>query len=194
MDFKDIKTPEELMKWLDENFEYGVIDNKGKKIQNGEEFQKACNKYWKVRPVLEIIRSKVGHCYDQTELERYWFTKNGYKIKTFWVATYHKNSYTMCHAYLAYLNNNKWYYFEHSDGYNRGSYEFDKLQDLIEFQAKLMIKSSKAEQPNLKLSVCTNCFKKPKCHISMKEYREFVTSSKEVLDKSEEELNNGLSC
>ena len=29
MTFQDIKTPEQLMTYLDQNFEYGVIDNNG---------------------------------------------------------------------------------------------------------------------------------------------------------------------
>lgn len=32
MTFKEIKTPEQLMKYLDQNFKYGVIDKKGTNI------------------------------------------------------------------------------------------------------------------------------------------------------------------
>ena len=34
MTFKEIETPEQLMKYLDQNFKYGVIDKKGNKYYN----------------------------------------------------------------------------------------------------------------------------------------------------------------
>ena len=33
MTFKEIKTPEQLMKYLDQNFKYGVIDKKGNVVR-----------------------------------------------------------------------------------------------------------------------------------------------------------------
>lgn len=83
MTFKEIKTPEQLMKYLDQNFKYGVIDKKGNKYYNSNtaEFQRICETQWELRPVEAMLKDGVGHCYDQVEIEREWFSKNGYNVK-----------------------------------------------------------------------------------------------------------------
>ena len=85
-----IKTPQELMDYLNENFVYGVIDSNGNKFtdSNSDEFQNACNNDWVLRPVDQILTDKIGHCYDQVEIEREWFSFHNYKTKTFWISAY----------------------------------------------------------------------------------------------------------
>ena len=75
MKLDKVKSPEDLLIFLD-NINYGVIDKNGNVLNDSssEEFQIACNNDWYVRDVNEIIKSKVGHCYDQVEIERKWFT------------------------------------------------------------------------------------------------------------------------
>ncbi len=188
MNFNEIKTPHELMKWMNEYFEYGVLDNNGVKHTDGEGFRKA-NKHWKVRSALDIIKSGVGHCYDQTELERYWFRKNGYKVKTFFVVAFYENN-ADAHSYLAYFDKNKWYYFEHSDYNNRGIYEFDNLQNLVKFQAKKHLEHAKEHVKSGEYSIKTTCFKKPKVGTTIQKYREIALSSKTYLDYNVTKQNN----
>ena len=130
MSFNSIKTPNELMSFLDHNFEYGVIDNNGNKVydSNSVEFQMICNNQWKLRSVQEMLKDQIGHCYDQVEIEREWFVDKGYEIKTFWISAYQEeieNS-GFSHTYLIYKDKDCWKLFEHSDFFNKGIYEFIK--------------------------------------------------------------------
>lgn len=100
------------MKYLDTNFQYGVIDNNGNKFfdSDSKQFQQICTSYWKLRPVKQLLKDKLGHCYYQVEIEREWFEKNGYEVKTFWISAYQKeieNS-GLSHTYLVYKENNSW--------------------------------------------------------------------------------------
>ena len=188
MKYEDVQSPKQLMQYLDENFEYGVINKKGEKFNDSSDnaFQKAC-KEWKLKPVAEIIKSGVGHCYDQTEIERDWFTSHGYMVKTFWVIACDKQntSYGFSHAYIAYLENGKWYYFEHSSFPNKGIYEFDYIEELVNFQAQTQVKFAGSQHKPISglYSVLTTEFDKPKDNITMKEYMNFVSNAKIVLNK-----------
>ena len=88
MTFQEVKTPEQLMIYLDQYFQYGVIDNNGNKYydSNSDEFQLICDTQWKLRSVNEMLKDGVGHCYDQVEIERDWFIKKGFEVKTFWIS------------------------------------------------------------------------------------------------------------
>lgn len=71
-----IKTPEELMEWMD-CIQYGWFD-KSKNINGtgeNDSTEKLCNEY-KLQSPLQLLRSKVGLCWDQVELERLWFDKH----------------------------------------------------------------------------------------------------------------------
>ena len=179
MTFDSIKTPNELMEYLDQNFEYGVIDNNGKKLtnSNSNEFQQVCNNQWKLRTVSQMLNDKIGHCYDQVEIERFWFQKNGYKVKTFWISAYQEelaNS-GFSHTYLLYKDNELWKLFEHSDFCNRGIYEFKTVTDAVKWQAEHQIKFAEScVKPVNKYVVCIKEFNQPPTNINMQEYLEFI--------------------
>ena len=181
----NIKTPKDLMIYLDENFEYGVIDKNGNKCNDSskEDFQVACNNDWYIRPIEKMLEDKIGHCYDQVEIERFWFEKNGYTFKTFWISAYQENieNSGFSHTYLVYKDKNKWKLFEHSDYFNRGIYSFKNLKDAIRFQAQNQIKTAENQiKPNSHYSVCIKEYSKPKTNLNMEKFLEFINTSKDV--------------
>lgn len=48
MEYKDIKTPEQLLKYMDENIKYGFVDDNGKEygLWDNEGFQEGCQTKW----------------------------------------------------------------------------------------------------------------------------------------------------
>ena len=40
------------------------------------------SEFYKLQSPDEVLKNKIGVCWDQVELERYWFKKHGYEIKT----------------------------------------------------------------------------------------------------------------
>ena len=176
-----IKTPEELMEYLNENFEYGVLDNKRNKYTNSDtdEFQNVCNNDWKLRTVNEMLNDGVGHCYDQVEIERFWFESRGYLVKTFWVCAFQQgiDNSGFSHSYLIYKENGLWKLFEHSDYFNRGIYTFKSIKDAILWQAKnQIITATKSVKPQKEYVTCVKEFTQPPVGIDMNGYIEFVNA------------------
>lgn len=186
MTFKEIKTPEQLMKYLDQNFKYGVIDKKGNKYYNSntDEFQRICETQWELRPVEAMLKAGVGHCYDQVEIEREWFSKNGYNVKTFWLSAYQdgiQNS-GFCHTYLMYQDNDTWKIFEHSDFSNKGIFTFKSISDAVKWQAKHQIKFAESCIKPLKEYVtCIKEYNKPPTYVNMQEFSQFIDNSKDYV-------------
>ena len=83
MKFEDVKSPNELMRYMDENISYGVFDYTKNKAYYGEDdnFGELVNTIWKLSSPTQMQKYGVGHCFDQVELERDFFTKNNYNFK-----------------------------------------------------------------------------------------------------------------
>lgn len=146
MKYEDVKTPEQLLKYMNENIRYGFIDDNEKEygLCNIEQSQKNSKKKWKLSSPERLIKVKYGQCLDQVELERKWFEKHGYKIKTLfiWFELPYDNTYSI-HAYLIFEDSGKYYYFEHANSNNRGIYEFSTYKDAINYQRKKHIENNK---------------------------------------------------
>ena len=124
MEFERIKTPKEFLEYMNNNITYGFIGKNGKKYQNfssEEWFEEGI-----VQNGEEVLKSKIGTCYDQVELERLWFGNHHFEVKTIfiWFEVDYENDYPT-HTFLVYKNNHKWYWFEHAFEPYRGIHEFD---------------------------------------------------------------------
>lgn len=87
MKYKDVKTPIQLLKYMEENIKYGFVDDNGKQYTpiNIEEFQEACKTKYKLSSPQRLLGVKYGHCWDFVELEREWFKNHQYNFKTFYI-------------------------------------------------------------------------------------------------------------
>ena len=130
MEFERIKTPKEFLEYMNNNITYGFIGKNGKKYQNfsSEEWLKEGI----VQNGEEVLKSKIGTCYDQVELERLWFENHHFEVKTIfiWFEVDYENDYPT-HTFLVYKNNHKWYWFEHAFEDCWGIHEFESLEETI---------------------------------------------------------------
>lgn len=188
--YKKINTPEELLEFMNKNIEYGIYgtDNKiytpGTEEENNQ-FQYACVNLYELSDSKKLLKCGYGHCWDQVELERDWFSKQGYEFKTFYIMFVldYDNSYAT-HTYLIYRKENKYYYFENADYKNRGIYEFNSYEEAIRYQREKHIEynkeiGNKIDEEILK-SLKIYEYKKPKPGLTMQEFINYVLSSKEV--------------
>ena len=135
-DLLNIKTAYELLDFMSINIKYGYLGKSGKVYYY--EDKDFYNK-WYSEYVLEskddILKNLVGTCFDQVELERFWFERNNYEVKTFFemVKLNYENNYPM-HTFLAFKDGDKWYYFENADNKNRGIHAFSSLDELLKYQ------------------------------------------------------------
>jgi hypothetical protein len=132
--FEKIKTPEELLEFMN-NIKYGYIGKNDQKIYTSKDknFDADMGKEYYLQDTKQLLESKRGVCWDQTELERTWFAKQNFDFKVFYLAFVKEEANTLpTHTFLAYKNNDKWYWFEHSFHIHQGIHQYDNLQDLIE--------------------------------------------------------------
>lgn len=179
--YEDIKTPEELLKWMG-YITYGYLGKEKLHTYQEEDF----NEVWYDEYILsqpeEVIKNKIGNCWDQTELERYWFETHNYKVKTIYemVNLPYENPYPT-HSFLIYQDNDTWNWFENSDFNNRGIHTKKTEQDLIEYQLnkyKNYLKEFNIKDDEIKNLIIKE-FTKPKYHITAEEYINHVTNSKD---------------
>lgn len=143
LEYENIKSPEELLLFMKSNIKYGFTDDDGNIYSTLTQdssivFQNACRTKWKLSSPNRLLNQGYGHCWDQVELERYWFKNNNYEFKTIfiWFLLNYDNSYTT-HTFLVYKDKDgKWCWFEHSDYKNRGIHKFDSYEECIKYQAK----------------------------------------------------------
>ena len=177
----NIKTPEELLEFMSKNINYGYL-GKNKHIYkpNDSNF----NTDWYEEYILEskddILKNLYGNCFDQVEFARDWFLNNHYEIKTIYemVQLNYENNYPS-HAFLAYKNDNYWYWFENADLNNRGIHKFKTFQELINYQYDKyleLLKTFNIKSSEINKIIMTE-FSKPKKHIKASEYLNHVLNS-----------------
>lgn len=106
---------------------YGYVDKDNNKHKDiGNEF----SNIYQLQSPSELIKSKLGVCWDQVELERYYFNKENIKCKTYFMV-YYNNTSCPTHTFLVFFENDKYHWFEHSWERYRGIYEYETLEQLI---------------------------------------------------------------
>lgn len=150
---------------LMENIEYGWMDKDNKRHTLVDE---TYSDNYVLQSPKEIIKNKVGVCWDQVELERYYFKGNGWNMKTYFLVHYDGNK-CPTHTFLTFEKSNKYYWFEHSWEKFKGIHEYKSLKELLFDIRDKFIKYELDHNyvvENLKLHE----YKKPKYHISVQEF------------------------
>lgn len=116
----------EIMDFMNE-IEYGWIDqNLNKHSLVNERF----SENYRLQTPKEVMKNKIGICWDQVELERYYFKGYDGNIKTYFLV-YYDDKNCPSHTFLTFEKNNKIYWFEHSYKEFRGIHEYDSLKELL---------------------------------------------------------------
>ena len=133
-----ITRPEELMDYMDVCITYGWIDKFGNKHRDELKDFKAL---YKTNSIEQILASNLGTCIEQAKFQKYVFNKLGLECKIFVDRRYEKydeKKGIKMHVLTVYEDNNKWYYFEHSNTRMSGIRAFDSLDDFIEYYKSTM--------------------------------------------------------
>lgn len=150
--YKNINTPEELYEFMDKYIKYGFYGNDGNIYTNdGTEesnviFQNACLDKYELADKDKVLRYGYGQCFDQTELERFWFKEHNYEFKTIfiWFLFDYDNTYPT-HSYLIYKDKEteEFCWFEHADSANKGIHKYKTYIDAIKGQMNKHIEYTK---------------------------------------------------
>lgn len=116
----------DVMKLM-QNIEYGWIDkNNNKHFIVDEQY----SENYRLQSPKDVLNNKIGVCWDQVELQRYFFKNNTWDVKTFFICHYDDDK-CPSHTFLTYMKNNKYYWFEHSWDINRGIHQYNSLKELL---------------------------------------------------------------
>lgn len=184
--FYEIKTPVELFEFMVRNIEYGYLGKNGKVYHFDEEnFFVSWEEEYILESASDILETTVGTCWDQVELQRYWFEANGYEVKTIYemVALDYNNEYPT-HSFLIFKDkDNCFCWFETSDSTNCGIHTFSTLEELLAYQYARYVdrlKTFSISKQELDAIIIRE-FEKPASHISAREYIDLVVCSKEII-------------
>lgn len=132
-----INSPEELSNWMSKNISYGYV-NKNMIVCNDLDFY---NEYMLQSP-NELLKSKIGVCWDQVEFERYFFKR--FKIVFITIYMEQNNINNSSHTILIYTKNNKYFWFENSYEIYRGIHgPFDSVDEIVKLIHEYMYKDEK---------------------------------------------------
>lgn len=163
--FEKIKTPEELLSFMEKNIEYGYVDKQDNKHY---EIGGKMGKIYKLQSPEELLKSKLGVCWDQVELERLFFEKNNIDFSTYFIVYYDGNMYPT-HTFLTYKSNNEYIWFEHSWKKHKGLHKFNSIHELLREVKKIFTNEEIEKNYNIK-NLCIYKYEKPTYNISCIEF------------------------
>lgn len=150
---------------LMKNIDYGWVDKNNKKHILVDE---TYSDNYILQSPKEIIKNKVGVCWDQVELERYYFKGNDWNIKTYFLVHYDGDK-CPTHTFLTFEKNNKYYWFEHSWERFKGIHEYKSLKKLL-FDIRNKFIKYELDNDYVEENLVLHEYKKPKYHISVQEF------------------------
>ncbi len=156
----------EIMDLMD-NIDYGWVSKEGEINYELDNFARD----YTLQSPKETIKNKVGVCWDQVELERYYFKGNEWQEKTYYLV-YHDKKIYPTHTFLTYKKDDKYYWFEHSWENKKGIHEYLTLQELLLDVIKKFIKDELHNQYK-KENILLYQYKKPRYHISTEEFMNY---------------------
>ncbi len=168
---------DEIMNLMD-SIEYGFKDENAKNIlnTNPQKWDDEFNQFYYLQTPDELLKSRCGVCWDQVELERKLFQDNNIKFKTYFIYIT-DNDMLPSHTFLAYENDNKYYWFEHSWEIYRGIHEYEsELELLLDVKQKFRIEHNYISESSLYIYE----YKKPKKHITCNEFYKYIETQKMI--------------
>ena len=115
-----------FLEFLNTEIKYGYIDKNNKVYNINELESEEWLKNYELQIKDRLLKTKIGHCWDFIELERWFFNKLNIKSETYFVCN---SELTVTHTLLIYLLNNKVYYIESAWFKNKGIYEFKSVKE-----------------------------------------------------------------
>lgn len=173
MKIEDIKSPQDILTFMNENIEYGWLDKENNKhIKTMKNFRKL----YKTSSIKETLENGVGCCIEQVYLTHCLLDKLNIKNKMFCCRIYEPDNYNNLeedehmHCFILYYQNNKVYQIEHPNFHRIGIYEFNSEKDAINTIVSYYINlSGGKERP-------TTQFYDVPVGISFKEFNNYINS------------------
>lgn len=185
MDFTkyDINTIEDFFEFCNTKIEYGWIDENAQRHYGINYGGQNC-----LQSPVRLMESKLGICWDVTELCREYFTVNNYKNETYFIYYDDEQDYPS-HSILVFYEYNNVYWFEpmftDERYYFSGIHKYNTIEELLQnlkrrFVENALIKKFIPEDYN-KNRIYMYKFDKPEYGIKAKEYYDNCCSGDKII-------------
>ena len=145
MNICDIKTPEDILKFMKENIKYGWLDiNNQEHIGNMKDFRRL----YRTSTLEEVLSHGIGTCIEQEYLMHYLLDLLEIPNKMFCTRIYEGKDFNdldaeeHMHCFVLYYINGKVYQIEHPNWEKVGIYEFDNeekaLKEINDYYVKMV--------------------------------------------------------
>lgn len=171
-----INSPEKLYNLVSQTI-YGWLGNNGEKHYKLE-MEKYQEKYILQTPE-EVERNKIGVCWDQVELERYYLEKMNITCESYLIY-YNGERKDRAHTFLIYHDNNYSYWFEHAWKNHKGIHKYTNSEEIFKEIKKIFITeelNNNYEEQRIHIYK----YPKPKYHLNHYEFLQHCTSSEEIM-------------
>ena len=175
-----IVTINDLFLFMQKEIQYGWLDQSGNKHEGINDAKTFC-----LQSPEELMKNKLGICWDMTELVRYFFeTETDLKYETYYLF-YDDNRGCPSHSIFVFYKDNKVYWFEpmfqNEKCYYSGIHEYFSISNLLE-DFKIKFIESSLTQNRIPRDYDRNRFylyryDKPNYHINGYQMREHINNS-----------------
>ena len=157
------------------SIKYGWMDKNGNKHTKVDD---SFSSDYILETPEEVIKNKIGVCWDQVELERSLFEKENIPVKTYFIVHYdNKNCPT--HTFLTYEKDGKHYWFEHSWEIFEGIHEYESEQELLlDVRSKFI--ENELNDDYVFENICLHEYEKPKFHLTVQEFYKHCDDGKYI--------------
>lgn len=132
--FEEIRTPEDVYDWMDENIQYGWLDTEnGQHIGEMKNFRKS----YRTMSLEEILEYRFGTCIEQVALMKFLLDKIRVENKMFCCRIYEPDDYgnleddEHMHCFVLFYRDEKFYHMEHPNFQKKGIYEYASEDEAI---------------------------------------------------------------
>lgn len=154
----------QLLEYLNNEIKYGFIDKNNKIYKESELDSKDWINNYTLQSNKRLLKTKIGHCWDFVELERFYFDSKHIKNKTFFICD--KNL-KITHTFLIYFLKNKIYYIESAWYKYKGIYSYKSEKECLSYIGLLFYK-------NYHVNPQIHHYDKPKNNINQFEFIDHV--------------------
>lgn len=124
---ENLQNPRELYEWMRQNLTYGWLDNDGNchyslNAEMGRTFQ--------IQAPTDLIKSKLGVCADQVELERSFLEERGYRCFSYLIHL-HRSEKLRAHFYLIFQDQDQWIWIENAYQKQEGYHIYKSKDEAI---------------------------------------------------------------
>lgn len=187
MKLEEIKTPEDILQFMNDNIEYGWIgiDNK-KHIRSMKNFRKT----YRTANIERTLETGLGTCIEQVRLMSELLDRLHIDNKMFCTRIYEGKDFNdldaeeHMHCFVLYYLNDKVYQMEHPNWERIGIYEFKDEEDALK-----QINNYYVEMADGVARPLTEFFE-VKPDLTFKEFNDYINSLDEIKSNNDKRMNN----